>query len=33
MSKSDLTLEEPETFRTSMDPSAIVTASGTTHTT
>ena len=33
MSKSDLTLEEPETFRTSMDPSVIVTASGTTHTT
>ena len=33
MSESDLTLEEPETFRTSMDPSVIMTASSTTHTT
>ena len=33
MSKSELTLEEPVTFRTSMDPSVIVTASRTTHTT
>ena len=33
MSKSELTLEEPKTFRTSMDPSVIMTASRTTHTT
>ena len=33
MSKSDLTPAEQETIRTSKDPSVIMTATGTTHTT
>ena len=33
MSKSDLTPEEEETIQKSKDPSVLVTATGTTHTT
>ena len=33
MSKSDLATEEQQTFRTSKDPSVIMTANGTAHTT